>query len=187
MRGSLSIAQKEVEMAPLRSLAWLWGLTLLGLAGISAAQPLNPQALNAPPFAPDRVLVKFKPGTAASAVAEAHRQAGGHKLKTIPGIGVQVVSVLAGTVLAKVAAYEANPNVLYAEPDAVSCPGHPQRRAGTHTRGAKQLLRRAVVPEQHRTNAHPRSTTHREPCDDTRDHGRRYRCSRGLGPYSRGS
>ena len=104
-------------MAPLRSLAWLWGLTLLGLAGISAAQPLNPHALNAPPFAPDRVLVKFKPGTAASAVAEAHRQAGGHKLKTIPGIGVQVVSVLAGTVLAKVAAYKANPNVLYAEPD----------------------------------------------------------------------
>jgi len=63
------------------------------------------------------VLVKFKPGTAASAVAEAHRQAGGHTLKTIAAIGVQVVSVPAGTVLAKVAAYKANPNVLYAEPD----------------------------------------------------------------------
>jgi thermitase len=103
-------------MAPLRSLAWVC-LSLVGLAGISAAQPLNPHALKAPPFAPDRVLVKFKPGTAASAVGEAHRQAGGHELKTIQAIGVQVVSVPAGTVLAKVAAYKANPNVLYAEPD----------------------------------------------------------------------
>jgi Subtilase family/PKD domain/Fervidolysin N-terminal prodomain len=63
------------------------------------------------------VLVKFKPGTAASAVAEAHRQAGGQKLKTISAIGVQVVAIPAGAVLAKVAAYKANPNVLYAEPD----------------------------------------------------------------------
>ncbi len=38
-------------------------------------------------------------------------------MKTISGIGVQVVQVPAGTVLAKVAAYNANPNVEYAEPD----------------------------------------------------------------------
>jgi subtilisin family serine protease len=63
------------------------------------------------------VLVKFKPGTAASAVGEAHRSAGGHRLKTISAIGVEVVAVPAGTVLAKVAAYKSNPNVLYAEPD----------------------------------------------------------------------
>jgi thermitase len=104
-------------MSPLRSLAWVWGLSLLGLAGMSAAQPLNPHALKAPPFAPDRVLVKFRPGTAASAVTEAHRQAGGKEVKTISAIGVQVIAVPAGTVLAKVAAYKANPNVLYAEPD----------------------------------------------------------------------
>src|SRR5437867_9815591 len=104
-------------MAPLRFLAAVWCLSLLSLTGISAAQGPNPHALKAPPFAPDRVLVKFKPGTAASAVAEAHRQAGGHTLKTILAIGVQVVSVPAGTVLGKVAAYRANPNVLYAEPD----------------------------------------------------------------------
>jgi hypothetical protein len=61
--------------------------------------------------------VKFKPGTAASTVAAAHQQAGGRAVKTISGIGVQVVAVQAGTVLAKVAAYKANPNVLYAEPD----------------------------------------------------------------------
>ncbi len=104
-------------MAPLRSLAWVWGLCLLGLAGVSAAQPPNPHALKIPPFAPDRVLVKFKPGITASTVAEAHVQAGGKKLKTIPGIGVHVVTVPSGTVAAKVAAYKANPNVLYAEPD----------------------------------------------------------------------
>ncbi len=176
-------------MAPLRSLAWLWGLTLLGLAGISAAQPLNPQALNAPRFAPDRVLVKFKPGTAASAVGEAHRQAGGHKLKTIPGIGVQVVAVPAGTVLAKVAAYEANPNVLYAEPDQYRVLVIPNEGAGTHTRGTNQLLRRAVVPEQHRTIAHPCEQTILGPdlATSHRDHGRRYRCVQRLGTVPRGS
>jgi hypothetical protein len=104
-------------MAPLRSLAWVWSLCLLGLAGISAAQPANANGLNALRFAPDRVLVKFKPGVAASAVAETHRQVGGKKLKTISAIGVQVVAVPAGTVSAKVAAYKANPNVLYAEPE----------------------------------------------------------------------
>ena len=104
-------------MAQLRSLAWVWSLSVLGLAGISAAQPPNPHALKAPPFAPDRVLVKFKPGTAASVVGEAHRQAGGRKIKTISAIGVQVVAVPAGKVSAKLAAYRANPNVLYAEPD----------------------------------------------------------------------
>ena len=104
-------------MAPLRWSAWVWGLSLLGLAGVSAAQAPNAAALKAPPFAPDRVLVKFKPGTAASAVTDAHQRAGGKTLKTISAIGVQVVSVPAGTVLEKVAAYKANPNVLYAEPD----------------------------------------------------------------------
>jgi thermitase len=110
-------AQRRSKMAPLRFLAAVWSLSLLGVTGISAAQAPNPHALKAPRFAPNRVLVKFKPGTAGSAVAEAHRQAGGHTLKTIPAIGVEVVSVPAGTVLAKVAAYKANPNVLYAEPD----------------------------------------------------------------------
>ncbi|MHC4913251.1 MAG: S8 family serine peptidase, partial [Planctomycetota bacterium] len=92
-------------------------LSLLGLASLSAAQSPNPNSQRAPRFAPDRVLVKFKPGTAASEIGKAHRQARGLTLKTIPGIGVQVVQVPAGTVPAKVAAYKANPNVEYAEPD----------------------------------------------------------------------
>jgi len=72
---------------------------------------------NLPQFAPDRILVKFLPGTAASEIGKAHRSAKGLVLKTIPVIGVQVVQVQSGSVLAKVAAYQANPNVLYAEPD----------------------------------------------------------------------
>lgn len=98
-------------------------LLLACLSGIGHAQPVpsDPQArLNAAAlerFAPDRVLVKFKPGTAASQIAQAHRSASATPVKEIPGIGVQVVQVLAGSVMAKVAAYQANPNVLYAEPD----------------------------------------------------------------------
>ena len=75
-------------MAPRKSLAWSLGLSLLGITGLSLAQPsqpaathrpvMNPGALHAPRFAPDRVLVKFKPGTAASAIGAAHRRAGGH-------------------------------------------------------------------------------------------------------------
>ncbi len=70
-----------------------------------------------PPFAPDRLLVSFQPGTAAPEVAAAHRLAGGHTLKIIPGISVHVVQVPTGTVLAAIRLYQANPNVEYAEPD----------------------------------------------------------------------
>ena len=70
-----------------------------------------------PLFAPDRVLVHFKPGTAASEVGKAHRQAGAQTLKVIPGIDVQVVGIPQGTVLKTLARYRANPNVVYAEPD----------------------------------------------------------------------
>jgi subtilisin family serine protease len=70
-----------------------------------------------PKYAPDRVLVKFRPGTAASEKGRIHRQAGGKKLRVIPGIGVHVVEVPAGSVPDKVSRYRKNPNVEYAEPD----------------------------------------------------------------------
>jgi len=95
----------------------LLAFTLFALSPMSAAQSSHPKPQKIPQFAPDRVLVKFKPGVAASAIGEAHRQARGHTLHTIPGIGVQVVRVPAGTVPGKVTAYKANPNVQYAEPD----------------------------------------------------------------------
>jgi subtilisin family serine protease len=70
-----------------------------------------------PRYAPDRLLVKFRPGAAASESGKAHRQAGGKQLSVIPGIGVHVVEVPAGTVPARVSQYQKNPNVEYAEPD----------------------------------------------------------------------
>lgn len=70
-----------------------------------------------PPYASDRVLVNFSPGTAASEIAAAHRMAGGRALKTIPAIGLHVVEVPNDTMLEKIALYQANPNVNYAEPD----------------------------------------------------------------------
>ncbi len=70
-----------------------------------------------PRYAPDRVLVRFRPGTAASETGKAHRQAGGRKLREIPGIGVHIVKVPGGSVQQKVASYRKNPNVEFAEPD----------------------------------------------------------------------
>ena len=68
-------------------------------------------------FAPDRVLVRFKPGIAASVQGQAHRAANGRKLSEIPGIGVHLIEVPAGSVSQQVARYRANPNVEFAEPD----------------------------------------------------------------------
>ena len=70
-----------------------------------------------PRYAPDRVLVRFRPGTAASERGKVHRQAGGRKLGEITAIDVHVVEVPGGSVQKKVARYLANPNVEFAEPD----------------------------------------------------------------------
>ena len=97
--------------------AALLAFTLFSMSAMSVAQSSHPKPETIPPFAADRVLVKFKPGSAASVIGKAHRQAQGQVMRTIPGIGVQVVRVPPGTVPGKVAAYKANPNVQYAEPD----------------------------------------------------------------------
>lgn len=84
--------------------------TLVGAAG----QPL---AAGPPSFAPDRILVKFKLGTMASEISALATQTGATSLRTIPGLGVHVLRVPAGTVADNVAVYARHPNVLYAEPD----------------------------------------------------------------------
>jgi len=81
------------------------------------SDPVSSALQGIPKYAPDRVLVKFRPGTAASGKDKAHHQAGGKDLRVIPGIGVHVVEVPAGSVPDKVARYQKNPNVEYAEPD----------------------------------------------------------------------
>lgn len=99
----------------------MFRILLFALAGLlPVAAPLAlepPQARLLSSLTPDRILVKFVPGTAAADAARVHQRLGGHWLKTIPGIEVALVSVPAGSVLAMVAAYSDNPNVQYAEPD----------------------------------------------------------------------
>ena len=106
--------------------------------GFQAAGPANPPAAAAgsiqdksnpkpsrsrliraqvPRFAPDRILVRFRPGTAASEIGKLHRQVGGRKLKDIPAIAVEVVKVPSGSVQKSIDRYQANPNVEFAEPD----------------------------------------------------------------------
>jgi thermitase len=71
-------------------------------------------------FSQERILVKFEPGTSLPEAAEIHRQAGGQVKDTIPGIGVQVVTVPKGQATEKAKAYSAHPQVAYAEPDYIA-------------------------------------------------------------------
>jgi thermitase len=75
------------------------------------------QAARANRFVAGQVLVKFKPGAAASVKAEAHRRGGGTLLTEVPRTGVQLVAVPAGTEASAIARYRNNPNVLYSEPN----------------------------------------------------------------------
>jgi thermitase len=87
-------------------------------AVISAAGPPdNPGPVS--DFSQEQILVKFKPDVSLPEAAEVHRQLGGQVKETVPDIGVQVVKVPKGQVMAKVKAYSANPMVAYAEPDFV--------------------------------------------------------------------
>ena len=69
---------------------------------------------------PERLLVKFKPGIDANAMAEVHQKAGGKFEAVIPGIGVQVVTVPHGQGAAKLSAYRMQKEVSYAEPDGLA-------------------------------------------------------------------
>jgi len=82
---------------------------------VFATPPDNPAPASA--FASEQILVKFKPGTSLPEVAQIHRQLGGQAKETIPGIGVQVVTVPEGQAKEKAKAYSSNPRVAYAEPD----------------------------------------------------------------------
>ena len=83
----------------------------------SAGQPPVSAQGGAARFAAGRLLVKFQPGAAAAARAEAHRQARGTELAAIARTGVRLVGVPAGDEAAAMARYRRNPNVLYAELD----------------------------------------------------------------------
>ena len=85
---------------------------------VFAAPPDNPAPVS--DFSSQQILVKFKPDVTLPEVAEIHRQLGGQVKETIPGIGVQVVTVPKGQAKEKAKAYSSNARVAYAEPDFVA-------------------------------------------------------------------
>ena len=71
-----------------------------------------------PDHVPGEVLVKFKAGTSAGAVAAADRAAGAQPIRTFATIGVRHVGLREGVAVpAALRAYQQDPNVLYAEPN----------------------------------------------------------------------
>ena len=104
-----------MKQLPLVALA-LVATMVIGSLTAASPPPLAPSA-SGELYAPERILVRFKPGVDTATIAALHRAQGAVVIREIPQIGVQVLRVPANQVLAKVAAYSRNPNVLYAEPD----------------------------------------------------------------------
>ena len=105
------IMRHAAFLAPLAGAFFLLAAPLADAGGL-------PTGVETPPrFAPDKVLVAFRPGTAGAQIAQAHAAAGAQLVKRFDAIGVQVLAVPAGTVEDAVARYQRNPNVRYAEPD----------------------------------------------------------------------
>lgn len=73
---------------------------------------------NLPRYAPDRLLVKFKPTALGVPAQSVHQQAGGSAIKIIPKLNVHVVRVEAASLERAKAAYRASPLVEYVENDA---------------------------------------------------------------------
>lgn len=110
MRTIMRMNDRKSTIEAVLSLLTAIVLVTLGLYGPAlAAQSMK--------FTPDQVLVSFHPATPGRAIAAVHVSVGGTVQKSIDGLGVHVVGVPHGTVLATVAAYQKNPNVIYAQPN----------------------------------------------------------------------
>jgi subtilisin family serine protease/subtilase family serine protease len=93
-------------------------LTLISVIALTAA-PLAQRPATGRSVVTGEIIVKFRPGLAASEKATAHRAARGTSLAEIQRTGLQRVRVPAGEESAAIARYRRNPNVLYAEPNFV--------------------------------------------------------------------
>jgi thermitase len=89
-------------------------LSLLFLSYSALAQPTRPSV---PAYVADQVIVAFEPGSSASAIADAHRQANASPLWRLDAIGAVLVNTGHASVTAVVSSYKQNPNVRYAEPN----------------------------------------------------------------------
>lgn len=90
-------------------------LLILGFA-ITPNSPANAGHGNTNDFAPDKIFVKFKVGTDENTKLIVHGNRGGFVINEFPDIGVQVVRVPAGKVQQKVAEYQRERMIEYAEP-----------------------------------------------------------------------
>lgn len=87
----------------------------------AAAVPALPlrQAAGRPIYAPDRLMVRFRPGVATAAASAAHRHAGGVVVKSSDRLGVHVVRLAPGVAAASaMAAYRTSGLVETVEQDA---------------------------------------------------------------------
>ena len=71
-------------------------------------------------YVADEILIKFKPGISPDVQNTIHQAQGARVKSKIHQMGVQVLRIPAGQVLEKVAAYQKNPNVEYAEPNFIA-------------------------------------------------------------------
>lgn len=97
-------------------LALVMALLLSMMGGLASAQAPD----NTLGHVPDRILVKFQPGTPDEAKANVHQRLGGKVISAIPGIDVLVVSVPRNQASEKARAYGAEKNVEFAEPDYIA-------------------------------------------------------------------
>jgi thermitase len=88
---------------------------LLSAAGLVAADDQQPAPLP-PECVPDELLVKFRPGADPAVVSARH---GATISSVIAGIEVYVLSIPPGTVSVKVAEFQADPEVEFAEPNGI--------------------------------------------------------------------
>ena len=72
------------------------------------------------PYAPGRIVVRFKEDLRSAYVAQMHASQGATVVAEISQIGVQVLSVPEEKLGALIAAYQADPRVEYAEPDYIA-------------------------------------------------------------------
>jgi thermitase len=77
----------------------------------------NQQNENIPAFAPDKVVVAFKPGTSAEAKIAAHTGAKARVIRSHAAFNADLVNVGHGKVMEKISIYQRNPNVNYAQPN----------------------------------------------------------------------
>jgi thermitase len=96
--------------------ALVLALLLSMMGSFASAQP----PVDTLGHAPDRILVKFQPGTPDAAKANVHQRLGGKVIGVIPEIDVLVVSVPQNQAAEKARAYGAEKNVKFAEPDYVA-------------------------------------------------------------------